>query len=68
MTMPRRRPIREKKHQLPRAAYQGEVLVAFTACTADGNPGLATTAVVKRCATLLTEAAERHACTVPIHC
>jgi putative transposase len=68
MTMPRRRPIRERKHRLPRPAYQGEVLVAFTACTAHRNPGLATSSVVKRCVTFLAEATQYHRCTVPIYC
>lgn len=68
MTMPRRRPIREKKHRLPRPAYQGEVLVAFTACAAHRNPGLATTSIVRRCVAFLAEAAQHHHCMVPIYC
>lgn len=66
--MPRRRPIREKKHRLPRPAYRSEVLVAFTACTARRTSGLAATSVVKRCVAFMADAAERHHCTVPIYC
>ena len=29
--------IREKKHRLPREAYRGNVLMAFTACVADSR-------------------------------
>ena len=29
--------VREKKHRLPREAYRGHVLVAFTACVADSR-------------------------------
>jgi putative transposase len=66
--MPRRRPIREKKHRLPRPSYQGEVLVTFTACTAHRKPSLAATSIVERCVNFLAEAAQHHHCTVPIYC
>lgn len=59
---------REKFHRLPREAYRGEVVVAFTACVADANPLFKDSSVVAAFVVLLKTASERHGCIVVIYC
>lgn len=60
--------VRQKSHRLPRESYQGEVTVAFTACIADTQPLFKDATVVNAFVALLSTAAEKNHCIVPVYC
>ncbi|MEO6061430.1 MAG: transposase [Thermoflexales bacterium] len=62
--------IREKKHRLPRAAFCGNVLVAFTACVAESRRlfTLANADVVAAFVSHLRRSAAATHCEVPAYC
>jgi putative transposase len=60
--------IREKRHRLPRDAYRGHVVVAFTACVDGRHAPFHDRAVVGHFVNLLARAAEKNRCRVPIYC
>jgi putative transposase len=60
--------VREKTHRLNPEAYHGKVCVAFTANEKDRRPVLASATVFEIVRSAFEEAAQRHACTVPIFC
>jgi putative transposase len=62
------RPVREKKHRLPDAAYRGQKNVAFTCCVERRVPLFRDAAVVEALLPTLTEKAERYGCLVGIYC
>ena len=62
--------IREKKHRLPRDAYRGHVLVAFTACVADSRHLFTfnNAQVVAEFVSHLKRSAAATRCEVPAYC
>jgi putative transposase len=67
MTRPQK-PIREKRHRLPRECYRGEVTVALTACIEDDQPLFLDPEVVNVFLQHLKAATEKHCCTVLVYC
>ena len=65
---PRRAPVREKPHRLPRACYLGQVVVAITACIRHGRPLFTDAITVSASLDALRLAATRFECSVPIYC
>jgi putative transposase len=61
-------PLRTRPHRLPRACYRGHVIVATTACIEDRKLLFTEAGVVAACVELLSWAAPRFQCTVPIYC
>jgi REP element-mobilizing transposase RayT len=66
MTPPHR--IRAKPHRLPRAAYQGHVDVAITACVHERQQLFRDAAIVRHFLDVLTTAAAAGNCRVPVYC
>ena len=60
--------IREKPHRLPRDAYRGRVRVAFTTCVAARQPLFVAPHVVEPLVQTLSQAVEKHFCSVAIYC
>ena len=60
--------IREQSHRLPRACYCGEVAVAYTARLVSGGEPIHLPRVAQALLDVLTAAAIKHSCSVPIYC
>jgi REP element-mobilizing transposase RayT len=62
------RDVREKKHRLPRAAYQGRVIVSITARIEARRTPFVEEAIVLDFIGKLSDAATKNHCRVPIYC
>lgn len=60
--------IRERKHRLPREAYQGEIEASITVCVADRLNLFVNPEVVAAFIEMLREVAARRSCVVPVYC
>ena len=61
-------PVREKRHRLPPAAYNGQVVVAFTMCVERRARLFTREEVVAKGLEFLTDQLQRFECTCPIYC
>ena len=61
-------PIREKKHRLPREAYQGQVTVNITACINERKMPFYEANIVQTFLNKLEQAAHKHRCLIVIYC
>ncbi len=60
--------VREQKHRLPREAYRGEVIAAFTLCLKDRYPGFQPRETVHILIEMLHRSCDEHRCIVLIYC
>ena len=60
--------VRAKLHRLPLAAYQGEKAVSFTCCLRDRKRGFVNAEIVNPLVQMLSEAANKYHCIVPVYC
>ena len=63
-----RRPARQRKHRLPREAYTGEIVVAFTACVARQISPFTDASLVDTFKCFLSRASHTHGCRVLGYC
>jgi len=66
--MPGGKPIRERRHRLPRDAYRGPVAASFTACVKGRKPAFKDDGIVQAFVASLRLACDLHACQVLAYC
>jgi putative transposase len=66
--MPGGKPIRERRHRLPRDAYGGPVAASFTACVKGRKPAFKDEGIVEVFVAALRLACDLHACQVLAYC
>ena len=61
-------PIKERKHRLDPACYQGRIFVSFTLCVKNRSPLFIESAIVNIFMNLLNNSAIKFSCIIPAYC